>query len=143
MKIYLLNKAENTIVNRINQLLSMLSPSLKPINFDRLEELISANDFKLFMAETESGDIAGMLSLTVCKTLTCNKYWIEDVVVDEVYRGKGIGRKLLNAAIDYVKSEEQALNIYLTSNPRRVAARNLYVSEGFEEYDTGVFRIKK
>ena len=47
-----------------------------------------------------------------------------------------------NMIADYVKETETSPVIYLTSNPSRVSARNLYRSEGFEEYETGVFRIK-
>lgn len=119
----------------------MLSPSLKEIDLKRLTELVAEKDFKLFIAETDSGDIAGMLTLTLCRTLTYNKCWIEDVIVDEAYRGKGLGRQLLKAALEYVKATDKNSSIFLTSNPSRVAARNLYISEGFEEYKTGVFRI--
>jgi ribosomal protein S18 acetylase RimI-like enzyme len=48
---------------------------------------------------------------------------------------------LVRAAVNYVKENETVPAIYLTSNPSRVAARSLYMSEGFEEYNTGVFRM--
>jgi ribosomal protein S18 acetylase RimI-like enzyme len=82
-----------------------------------------------------------MLTLTICHTLACSKYWIEDVVVDPAHRGEGVGRALVRAAVNYVKENETVPAIYLTSNPSRVAARRLYMSEGFEEYNTGVFRM--
>lgn len=37
-------------------------------------------------------------------------------------------------------AENEEGTITLTSNPSRTAARSLYRSEGFEEYNTGVFR---
>jgi ribosomal protein S18 acetylase RimI-like enzyme len=83
-----------------------------------------------------------MLTLTCCQTLSRPKYWIEDVVVDPSCRGKGAGRALVQAAVRFVKEKNDGSVIYLTSNPSRTAARNLYRSEGFEEYETGVFRIK-
>jgi ribosomal protein S18 acetylase RimI-like enzyme len=82
-----------------------------------------------------------MLTLTICHTLACSKYWIEDVVVDPAHRGEGVGRALVRAAVNHVKENETVPAIYLTSNPSRVAARSLYMSEGFEEYNTGVFRL--
>ena len=74
-------------------------------------------------------------------TLTGDKYWIEDVIVHEAFRGQGIGKALVKAAVEHVKESGKPYRIYLTSNPSRTAARNLYSSEGFEEYDTGVFRL--
>ena len=50
-------------------------------------------------------------------------------------------KALVKAAVSHVKQSGRPCRIYLTSNPSRTAARNLYRSEGFEEYDTGVFRL--
>ena len=81
-----------------------------------------------------------MLTLTSCSTLAGEKLWIEDVIVDESHRGHGTGRALLREAISYASDTLKATSITLTSNPSRVQARNLYRSEGFEEYNIGVFR---
>ncbi len=141
MKTYALKKVDKPTVKRINELLHILVPKSPEVEQERLNALLADKNFKLFVTEISSGEIAGMLSLTTCNTLASNKHWIEDVVVDEAFRGQGIGRKLLKAAVDYVKSTETEVKIFLTSNPSRVAARSLYFSEGFEEYETGVFRF--
>ncbi|MFC1644557.1 GNAT family N-acetyltransferase [Patescibacteria group bacterium] len=63
---------------------------------------------------------------------------IEDVVIDESQRGKGLGRVIMEDLIELAKQKGvQALS--LTSNPQRIPARRLYESLGFEIYDTGVF----
>ena len=142
MKTYILQEiTENTGV-RINELLHHLDSSAPEVNVDTLRELIETDCFELFVVEDTNGHISGMLTLTYCNTLSGRKYWIEDVVVDEAFRGKGAGRALVRAAVDYVKKKEELPVIYLTSNPSRISARSLYVSEGFKEYETGVFRIK-
>lgn len=142
MKTYILQEiTENTGV-RINELLHHLDSSVPEVNVDTLRELIETDCFELFIVEDTNGHISGMLTLTYCNTLSGRKYWIEDVVVDEAFRGKGAGRALVRAAVDYVKKKEELPVIYLTSNPSRISARSLYVSEGFKEYETGVFRIK-
>ena len=142
MKTYILREISEEQFARVGALLQTLNAEAPPLDIIRLREILVNDSFNLFIAEDENGLITGMLTLTICHTLAGSKYWIEDVVVDPAHRGKGIGRALVRAAVNYVKENEQFPTIYLTSNPSRVTARSLYMSEGFEEYDTGVFRIK-
>ena len=125
----------------INFLLHELSPSLGTIDTDRVNSLLDEGRITLFAAVDDDGRLSGMLTLTFCPTLTDDKYWIEDVIVHHEFRGHGVGKALVKAAVNHVKQSGQPYRIYLTSNPSRTAARNLYRSEGFEEYDTGVFRL--
>ena len=125
----------------IDLLLHELSPTLGTIDRDRVNRLLKEDRLTLFAAEDDNDRLAGMLTLTFCPTLTGDKYWIEDVIVSNEYRGQGIGKALVKAAVSHVKQSGRPYRIYLTSNPSRTAARNLYRSEGFEEYDTGVFRL--
>lgn len=141
MKIYTLNKATVENAKHIDTLLHMLDAGAPSVCVSRLSELISDENFKLFIAEAGTGEMAGMLTLTYCQTLSRRKYWIEDVIVDGRFRGQGIGRALIRAALEHVGKKEESPAVYLTSNPSRTAARALYLSEGFEEYETGVFRI--
>ena len=142
MKISMLKTIESNTVQQVNDLLRLLSPSAPEVEEQRLAQLIKEVDFTLFVAKDDAGKITGMLTLTCCHTLPGRKYWIEDVIVDDSCRGLGMGRALVRAAVAYVKDNEASPVIYLTSNPSRVSARNLYRSEGFEEYRTGVFRIR-
>ena len=142
MKTYILREISEEQFARVGALLQTLNAEAPPLDIIRLREILVNDSFNLFIAEDENGLITGMLTLTNCHTLAGSKYWIEDVVVDPALRGKGIGRALVRAAVNYVKENEPFPTIYLTSNPSRVTARSLYMSEGFEEYDTGVFRIK-
>ena len=142
MKVEILKSIDARSVDQIGVLLNKLDPRAQAPDFNRLASLINRADFTLFAATDDKDNIVGMLTLTCCHTLSCSKYWIEDVVVDEVCRGKGVGRALVKAAVNHVKTMNENSVIYLTSNPSRVSARALYRSEGFEEYDTGVFRMK-
>ena len=141
MKTYILQELNEIKAARIDALLHMLSPDAPALKAERLAELIAGDSFRLFVTEDAEGTLAGMLTLTKCNTLSCSKFWIEDVVVDPTYRGQGVGRDLVRTAVEYVKTYECSSPLYLTSNPTRTAARALYRSEGFEEYNTGVFRI--
>ena len=66
---------------------------------------------------------------------------IEDVVVHENHRGKGHGRKITEELILIAKKKKIKI-INLTSNPKRVEARKLYESMGFELLETGVFKLE-
>lgn len=130
-------------MQQVDSLLHMLSPQSKPVESSRLRSLIEEERLHLFVCRDDNAGIMGMLTLTCCPTLARDKYWIEDVIVDEAFRGQGAGRALLRTAVGYARQELKASCIYLTSNPSRVQARALYRSEGFEEYETGVFRIRE
>lgn len=65
---------------------------------------------------------------------------VEDVIVDENYRGQSLGRKLMDELIE-IGEKENITFITLTSNPKREAARRLYQSLGFELSDTGFFKL--
>ena len=142
MKTYLVKNLDTIQLQQVNSLLHLLSPSTKDIDADRLTSLIREDRLCLFVTEDENGTIVGILTLCICPTLAKDKLWIEDVVVDLSQRGKGIGRSLVQEAVAHARSLAPGSRLYLTSNPSRQAARALYASEGFEQYETGVFRIQ-
>ena len=87
------------------------------------------------------GDIVvGMLTIGLYYSPTGSKAWIEDVVVDNAYRGQGLGRMLVAEAIEQAR-EWGAQTLMLTSNPKRIAANALYRSLGFEPKETNVYRM--
>ena len=139
-KVYRLTQVDKAATERISHLLNSLRSAPVTLEHSQLQDLLAEEDFHLFVAENEEGAIIGMLTLTSCSTLAGEKLWIEDVIVDESHRGHGTGRALLREAISYASDTLKATSITLTSNPSRVQARSLYRSEGFEEYNTGVFR---
>ena len=64
---------------------------------------------------------------------------IESVVVSSKYRGRGYGKGLMTAMIDAAKN----LNVHhiqLTSNPKRVAANQMYQNMDFEKYETNCYK---
>ena len=67
--------------------------------------------------------------------------WIEDVVVDENARGRGIGELLNRRAIEIAVSEG-AKTIDLTSRSSRSAANRLYQRLGFVARDTNIYRYE-
>lgn len=105
---------------------------------ERLSKVV--NNAFLFVAK--DGDaIAGCATLCPFVSPTGRKASIEDVVVSSEYRGQGIGRKLVEAAIEKAK-EFSPVTIQLTSRPSRVAANRLYLSMGFTRKDTNFYYLK-
>ena len=89
----------------------------------------STNSHLFFLIKDEQ--IAGMLTVGIYYSPTGGKAWIEDVVVDEAFRGQGLSKLLVAHAIEFTKSQ-QIPSLMLTSNPKRIAANKLYQKMGFE-----------
>lgn len=136
-----LTEASSSVLQSINELLPQLSSSAQVISMDRLSELVESDNTIIFIGTYESGQILGMLSLIVMKIPTGNKAWIEDVVVDQSARGKGMGKALMNHALE--KAKELAVkSVDLTSRPSREKANMLYQSLGYQIRETNVYRHK-
>ena len=101
--------------------------------------LESGNSHLFFLMKDEQ--IAGMLTVGIYHSPTGGKAWIEDVVVDETFRGQGLSKLLVAHAIEFVKSKQIPL-LMLTSNPKRIAANKLSQAMGFERKETNVYRMK-
>ncbi len=128
--------AQETIQRFLNQLTS------NPMSFTETmfrELLDSPNSHLFFLLQDEI--VAGMLTVGIYHSPTGGKAWIEDVVVDEVFRGQGLSKLLVAHAIGFVKSQSIPL-LMLTSNPKRIAANKLYQAMGFERKETNVYRMK-
>lgn len=88
-----------------------------------------------------SDSIVGMVTLIVYRIPFKMKAQIEDFVVSEKMRGKGIGTMLLKYSIEQAK-KAGVKSLNLTSRPIRVSANLLYQKLGFEKRDTNVYRIE-
>ena len=89
----------------------------------------------------EEGHIVATGTLCIKHTLEFTMADIESVVVSSNYRGKGYGKELMTAMIDMAK-ELDVHHIQLTSNPKRVAANQLYQELGFERYETNCYKME-
>ncbi|MGN7949765.1 GNAT family N-acetyltransferase [Microbacterium sp. 22215] len=125
-------------LQRIETLLPQLS---RTAGFDseRMLALIDSPNADLFLAR-ESGRILGMATLATAPLVTGWHATIEDVVVDEDARGRGIARLLLEAIIDET-GRRGIPTLDLTSRPSRESALRLYESVGFVRRDTNVLRF--
>ena len=124
----------------MQRFLDQLTSSPMTLTEEMFNQLLaSPNSHLFFLLKDEQ--IAGMLTVGIYYSPTGGKAWIEDVVVDESFRGQGLSKLLVAHAIEFTKSK-QIPSLMLTSNPKRVAANKLYQAMGFERKETNVYRMK-
>ena len=85
--------------------------------------------------------VVGAMVLVMFPLPSGLRAWIEDVVVDEVARGQGIGAALNRQAIQIAR-DAGARTVDLTSRPDREAANRLYARLGFDQRATNVYRLE-
>lgn len=123
----------------IQRFLNQLTPEPMTFTEDMFKELLASKNSHLFFL-FQGEEIAGMLTIGTYHSPMGGKAWIEDVVIDEAFRGQGLSKLLIAHAIEFVKSLQIPL-LMLTSNPKRVAANKLYQAMGFERKETNVYRM--
>ena len=124
----------------INNLLSQLSDSVHTITEEELNTLLSSSQSHLYVLESD-GQFIGMTTLCLYQCPTGWKAWIEDVVVDRNFRGKGYGKLMVRKAMEECKNRGN-VTLMLTSRPSRIVANQLYQSLGFEKRETNVYKMK-
>ena len=134
-----ITSADSSTAEAISLLLKQLSSQEFTFTERELSVLINDPSSTLFLLYAE-GKIAGMLTLGTYLSPTGRKAWIEDVVVDSIYRGKGYGKMLVEHAIEYARTLSPC-TLMLTSNPTRIAANELYRASGFEQKITNVYKM--
>ena len=123
------------------QLIPQLTHNNPPPTSQELALLLSSGSSTLFVARhPDFGDaIIGLATLILYRVPTGLRAYLEDVVVDELVRGRGFGEALTHACLERAR-EAGASQVMLTSNPNRVAANRLYQQMGFELRNTNVYR---
>jgi len=135
---YIATEVNDELREAMDRLVPQLSKSNPPPTDAAIQEMIDSDASILFMCRDETG-ILGTLTLILFRIPTGLRAWIEDVIVDEAARGKGVGRILNEAAIEHAL-DQGAITVDLTSRPSREAANRLYQRIGFIERDTNVYR---
>jgi ribosomal protein S18 acetylase RimI-like enzyme len=129
----------DSVVEAFDRLIPQLSSSNAPPSRAFLSRIAESEASTLLVAE-EDGAILGSLTLVVFAIPTAVRAWIEDVVVDDAARGRGVGAALNNEALSRAAALGAA-PVDLTSRPTREAANRLYQRLGFEQRETNVYRL--
>jgi ribosomal protein S18 acetylase RimI-like enzyme len=132
---------DDALVEAFVRLTPQLSRSNPPPTRDELDEIVRSEASRLLVARDDDGTIVGSLTLVLFRIPTAVRAWIEDVVVDEAARGKGVGEALNREALRIAK-EAGAKTVDLTSRPSREAANRLYQRIGFKQRETNVYRYE-
>ncbi len=131
----------DALVGAFARLIPQLSKSNPPPTAAELQAIVAAESSVLLLAvDDASGEILGSLTLAWFRIPTGVRAWIEDVVVDESARGRGVGEALNRDALERARVLG-ARTVDLTSRPSREAANRLYRRIGFEARDTNVYRF--
>lgn len=129
------------LVEAFERLIPQLSKSNPPPTADELEFIVGSPASILLLAvDGDDGTVLGSLTLAWFRIPTGVRAWIEDVVVDEAARGRGVGEALNRTALDRARALG-AVTVDLTSRPSREAANRLYQRIGFEPRETNVYRF--
>ncbi len=158
IKIITVTEYNKIVADRIRQLLTQLSRSGKDkgeIPQEWFEQLISSpwHDCLLAVDLAEDSNtkqdllilpeqILGMASVSVIFGAGIGKNaYLEDFVVDQAARGKGVGHLLFDAYEKWAR-EKGCKNLEFTCGQGREAAQQFYRDHGAKTYDTNFFRKK-
>jgi len=139
IKINQLTVASQDVLSKVNSLLNVLTPDARVLTYDELVEILNSENTAVFIAE-EDEEIVGMMTFVTYRIPSGLKAWIEDVAVDSSKQGKGIGKALIERAIEYAK-QLNISKVDLTTAPFRIAANALYQKLGFVKRETNVYRL--
>src|SRR6202162_2064908 len=120
-------------------LLPQLNSQLPVPTMERLRATVADPAVTLLLAR-EGQEIVGTTTVIVYTTPFWIKARLDEVVVDEAARGKGVGAALVNACLDIAR-RRGAQVAGLQSGVQREAANRLYPKMGFKLRETNVYRI--
>ena len=132
---------DEELIAAFNRLVPQLSRSAAVPTPGLIREIVEAQASTVLIARDarDKRRIVGLLTLVVFRIPTGVRAWIEDVVVDEAVRGRGVGEALSQEAVRRAVGLG-ARTVELTSRPSREAANRLYERLGFVRRDSNVYR---
>ena len=113
-----------------------------PLDRERLEEIMESSYHDILLA-VEDDEVVGMVVVSIVMMTTRKNVYMEDLVVDENCRGKGIGGMMLEAVKDWGRNKGcQRLEFTSTSRENKENAIKFYESHGIMLRDTGQYRAE-
>lgn len=123
---------------QVHELFKVLNADIDQQDIDRV--MAQGNAF-IVACCWENEKLVGMASLATYKVISGYKGMVEDVVVSETMRGKGIGRELMEMLLAEGKKLKLS-EILLFSGHHRKPAIALYKSLGFNLKNSGMYTLK-
>lgn len=125
----------------LRRLTAQLNENFQPLSDEDIHGMVDSSNTHVYLARLKENDsIVGMVTLIVYRIPYIVKAQLEDIVVDESMRGKGIGKMLMQYVIDKAK-EYGVKSLNFTSSPKKEVANKLYESLGFQKRETNVYQL--
>jgi len=134
-----LTEADTKTSRQVHALIQQLDEH-KNCSLGHLQEVVKSPTAELWVAREDAG-IVGMATLTLATRISGLSARMDDVVVDESQRGKGVGKSLCEKIIERARVRG-ARSLHLTSRPSRKAANKLYQKLGFKLHETNSYQMK-
>ena len=139
MHIERITHIDKSIVDAFEKLMPELTGRDEYPSYEELKKVIESDNVHLCLAFDDEEKVIGTITVVLVRIPTGIKALIEDVIVDNDARGKGVGTAMITHAIQIAR-EKGVVKIDLTSNPRRIAANKMYQKLGFEKRESKVYR---
>lgn len=124
-------------LKRVKELTSQLDPSATVNEQSLYKAMLEGYVSKI----EEDGKLVGMGWIFPRQTMLRRQAVVEDMIVDEKNRGRGLGEKILLDLTAWAKKNGVEV-VELTTNPKRVAANALYKKVGFWLHETNHYLLK-
>lgn len=134
-----LRRAGKKQLDEVNRLSSQLSRAGGKTTLREFKIIMEDPNYMFFVAR-DATRIVGIAQLVLMRTPVGIRGRAESVVVDEAYRGKGIGTALMKKIIAAAR-KGRAHSLSLTSNPARKEANKLYPALGFKLRKTNSYKM--
>ena len=114
-----------------------------PIEREKIEEIIESPYHDILLAIDESDKIVGMAIVSIVMATIDRNTYLEDFVVDENCRGKGIGGQMLEAVKNWARKKGcRRLEFTSINREKKGGANGFYESHGAIMRDTHCFRVE-
>ena len=132
---------------RLLELYRQLTPDDPPLERERalvIWKMIESRDDIRYFVAVDGQEVVSSCNIAIVPNLTrSGASWavIENVVTDEAYRRQGIGKRLMDMAIEFAKSRG-CYKVCLLSNSTRAGAHKFYEELGFSGTAKVGFHLK-
>jgi len=134
-------EASQDVKQALARLLPQLNPALTVPDMRRVQALVDDPDVTLLFAK-EGDQVIGTATVIVYTTPFWIKARIDEVVVDESARGKGVGEAIVRACLEVGgRKGAQVAELQSGRGPARDVANRLYRRLGFQLRDSNLYRI--
>src|SRR5256884_9604007 len=141
MRVEAVHEATPQLLAALARLLPQLNPKLRVPDLERLQRLIADPAATLLVAR-DGDEIVGTTTVIVYTTPFWIKARLDEVVVDDSARGRGVGEALVKAALDVGREKgAQVAELQSGRGPAREAAHRLYYRLRVRIRESDVMRI--